>query len=443
MRRKANTGRSAPRAARLRRFLPRAIGLCLVLTACGAGGLEVKGAADRVVGETVTLALTKGEPTFTPELSLKCADGATLLNADLQAVKVDDRTLTFVIPAGIAAGKATAVARQTKGGTYEIPLRINRLALTLDSTGGLDTWALAPATLPHATFPTGGTTGAAMAISPTGGEVAVAAADQVRLLALGPTIKDVGVGIQLPAVTTLAAASGGRVLAATDQTLNLIRFGKTQSSPETISFKGIHAIAVVPTSDVAMVLYTCESPTTASCLKQVMLSPSLAEVPTSRVQLDAGAMASHIAVTRDGKGVVVADSAAVFGIYIDTTVHKSKLDWKSDTGAPFVGTPVGVTRAPTPVQISGQEAELFAVAEQTNKQLLRLAFNPANHDLQPFRTLTLNDAPVRLAFGPHAQLYVAAEHGVVVADAVRDQPAFTAVAEVTPGNSIVSLAIQP
>jgi hypothetical protein len=406
---------------------------CL-LAACDTG-LEVKGALSRVVGETVTLAL-QGDPTFNGELSLRAADGKTLDAAALQLGKKDPRTLEFVIPAGIAPGPATAIAGRTGGGTFEVPLEVSRLALTLDGSGNLETWPLSPTSLKHSSLATGAAAAALMSLSPGGGELALAANDQVRLLALGPELKDLGAGVMQAGVIGVAAAPGGRVLCATADSLILFHFARgQQTTQEAIAFKDVRKVVASATGDLGIVLYACGN---AGCLVEVSLTPTFAELPTTRVTLP-GAPTAVIGATRNGKGVVVADGAAIYGTSFETTPpRQSKVEW----GLSTVALPVGLVRAPAIV--SDQPVDLFALAEQTTKRIDLLAFNAASgFDLQQVDRLTLDDAPSGVSYGRGAQLYVTTDKKLITLDASAGTPLKAPVPEVAPANPITSFAVQP
>ena len=84
--------------------------LLAMLWGCSDSSLEVRGSLDRVVGETVTLSLVEGETGFSGEVELIAADQTPFSTAALKVQQTDERKLTFVIPPGIAAGRAVAKA---------------------------------------------------------------------------------------------------------------------------------------------------------------------------------------------------------------------------------------------------------------------------------------------------------------------------------------------
>jgi hypothetical protein len=66
------------------------------------------------------------------EVELIASDGARFSGASLSVQQDSHRKLSFVIPAGIAAGPSVAkLDLGTEHGSYEVGLYINRLALTL------------------------------------------------------------------------------------------------------------------------------------------------------------------------------------------------------------------------------------------------------------------------------------------------------------------------
>jgi hypothetical protein len=430
----------------MRRLAAFGLAALLALPSCG-GDLQVKGSVERVVGENVTLALVSGEPTFNGQLSLRASDHTVLDASALQANRMDERTLSFVIPAGIAAGSAVAVVGQSGGGTYEVPLRISRLAVVLDESGGLEAWPLSPSSLPRTGFPTKTGPGARLALSPTGGELAVVAGDEVRLLALGAEIRDIGAGIKQSGVLALAAGPAGQVLVATADALILFQFRRgEQTTQAAVTFKDIRALAIASSGESAVVLYGCDTNTDgildAACLEKVLLSPSLGRDSGSRVPLDAGPEASVLAVSRDGKGVLVADSKGIFGLYAEAPPRKSTVGW-SVNGSAFTGAqPVGADRAGAVV--SGQTVDLFAVAEKSKQLVELIAFNPgAGGTLQRVGTLPLSEPPSRISYGRRTQLYVAAGKGLLSVDVGLASPTVSPVAEVTPTANISGLVVQP
>lgn len=423
------------------------LAMLLALPSCG-GDLQIKGSLERVVGETVTLALVSGEPTFNGQLSLRAPDLTMLDAGSLQANRKDDRTLSFLIPAGIAAGHAVAVVGQNGGGTYEVPLRISRLAVVLEEGGSLEAWPLSPSSLPRAGLPTGTATGARLALSPTGGELAVAAGDEVRLLALGAEIRDIGAGIKQSGVLALSAGPAGKVLVATAEALILFQFTRgEQTTQAAVNFKDIRALAIDATGESAVVLYGCDTDTDgipdAACLEKVLLSPSLSRDISSRVPLGAGPQASVLAVSRDGKGVVVADDKGIHGLYAaGATPRKSTVGW-SVNGSAFTGAqPVGADRAGAVV--SGQDVDLFAVAERSQQLVDLVAFNPAAEgNLQRVGTMPLAEPPSRLSYGRRTLLYIATGKSLLSVDVGLASPTVNPVAEVTPASNISGLVVQP
>jgi len=421
------------------------LGLALALGGgCGEKSLEVKGALDRVIGETITLELTQGEKAFNGELTLRAADNTSFKGADLKLDKKSDRLLSFSLPPGIAAGSATAqLGRSGDGSLYEVTLHVNRLLLTLDEKGTLESWPLAPATLGKSSQSVG-TAGGRLAISNAGGEAALAASDQVRLLGLGPEVKDVTAGIQQTGVLALAAISGG-ALVATDQSLILFRFAKGQQTTQTATpFKGARAVATSSAGDLAVVLSACDTTSDgtadADCLTEVAIGAS-ALTPGRQTVLDSTPGATSVALSADGKQAVVADSEVVYGLYLGASPARvSSLKWTFEKAA-FTAQPIGLDRAPATV--SGQAVELFAAAEKAKSQLLLLAFSPSTNDLIALAAVTLPEAPAALSFGRRTELYVAASKTLYTLDAGLAAPAVSKLEAITPGNAITALSVQP
>ncbi len=430
------------------------LGLALLLTSAGCDkSLEVTGATQRVVGQTVTFALTQGEPTFEGKAWLRAADGVTYREPEIKAKKTDDRTLSFVIPPDVAVGAAEVLA-WAGGGVYKVPIELNRLALTIDDKGVAEGWPLPPGGLAKPSRSLGAGP-SFCAVTPGGGELVVAAGGKLLILDPGGELKDAAAGIILPGVIALAAVPGG-VLAGSESALSLIRFVKggatTQAGSLTIT--GLRGVAASEAGDRAFVLSSCDtnsdSQADSDCVHEVSIGASLGL--GRRAVLDGVPSAKTISATRDGRGAVVGDSETIHGAWFEpepATPRLSKVAWVVKQGGadvPFTADPTSIDRAATVVKSSPTEVrnvDLFAVAEKAKNAITFVAFNPvAQNDLQKTSESILPEAPLAVGYGRRTELVVAAGKSLYTLDAGQSNPAAKKLGAQTGGN-IQAFAVQP
>lgn len=423
----------------------------LALSACDRS-LEVTGQTARVVGQSVSLQLSEGEPTFDGQLWLRAADGVYYRQNEIKATKKDERNLSFVVPSDVAVGAAQAIA-WAGGGVYHVPLELNRLALTIDDKGQLEGWPLPPGTLAKPARSLGA--GPALcAVSPGGGELVVATGGKLLIIELGAELKDATAGINLAGVTALAAVPGG-ALATTDTALYLIRYVKGGATTQTsLALTGLRAVAASETGDRAFALSACDTNSDtqvdSDCVTEVTIGASL--VAGRRAILDAVPSASTLAATRDGRGAVVGDAEAIHGVWLEpepAAPRLSKVAWVVKQGGsdvPYSAQPVSIDRAATVVKSSPTElrtVDLFAVAEKAKNAITFVAFNPvAGNDLQKTSEAVLPEAPFAVGYGRRTELVVAAGKSLYTLDAGQSSPASKKLGAQT-GGAIQALAVQP
>jgi hypothetical protein len=417
---------------------------CLSLALCACDrSLEVTGAIQRLVGETVTLALTEGEPVFSGELWLRAPD-ATYKPPQLKVTKKDERTISFVVPVDVAIGGATAIVWAGPG-VYEVPLQLNRLALTLDDKLALAGWPLAPGGPRPALGPSAAAGSALLAVTPEGSELVVAAGDQLRFVGIGAELKDVAGGIKQDGVKALAALTGG-ALVATDSSLIHYRFARggqiTQVGAKDFPFT--RALAVSENGATAVALSACEPNT--DCLSEFALGAG-APAKGREVKLDTTLSAKVVGLTRDGLGAVVGDVDCIYGVWLGVDPPKvTRWDWSihdptTQTSVPFKANPTAIDR--TPATVNGVAVDLFAVAENEKSLLAFVAFNPSQ-SLQRTNTaeVTLADKPVCLSYGRRTELVVGGGRALYVLDAGQATPAVRKL-DAASASAIASCVVQP
>jgi len=410
-----------------------------LLAACGEPDLEVKGTLDRVVGEVVTLRLAAGEDGFSGTLELVDARARKFSGAALKVQKTDDKELSFVVPGGVAPGKATArVGRKDSDEDYNVPLDINRLALGLDDNGTIETLPLAPATLAPGSISRIEAAGGLVSLSPSGGQLAVLAKDELSLLALGATAKPVGPAIQQKDGRAIFAVPDG-VLVCTDTALLLVRFKDGNTSQLTATIAGCQGVAGDDDGTVAAVLHTCDSDsdtTMEDCVTVFQIGSALTEVTNQKnISLDAKPDATHIAMTADGKGVVVADPELIHGLWLgDGSKAPEPVAVKWGQAA----TIVGLDRGPFSL------GDLFVAADAATKTVLLLGFDPnAGHLFKKLKEeITLPDTPTAMAYGLGTQLYVASGTKLYLLDAEQPQKEAEEL-QLAGASKLLSLAVQP
>lgn len=421
------------------------------LGSCGKKGLEVRGALNRVVGETVSLALVAGNPNFAGDLSLKAADSTSYNSASLHLAVNDDRNLSFVIPSGISTGKAVAQVAQASGGTYEVPLQVSRLVLALADKNTLEFLPLPGGTLSQPTALDLGTSKSLMALAPGGGTLATYAGEEVRVRSLGQEIKDWSTGIKQPGGSAMVALPDGGVLIATDAVVNLLRFAKDQQ-PRLASSKplsGCKALTASASGALALALSTCD----ANNDKQNEDCVTLIHIAANDLTLDnplslnTTPSASIVDMTTDGKGAVILDNDSIYGVWLeDAPKITTKMAW-SLAGQPFKAQPVALDHAIVPCigkDLPTSNIDIFAAMEKEKNLVAFLAFKPdGTNPLQFLSTSTiLTEKPSSLSFGRQADLYIALGTKVVTLNACSPNPQPASV-EINPANAIVNLIVQP
>jgi hypothetical protein len=401
----------------------------LALVGCGEPDLEVQGITDRVVGETVTLSLVEGESGFSGSVELRDAKGTSFPENGLRVNTVDERKLSFVIPTGIAAGPARAMVGRKDDGTYDVPLKINRLALALNDQGAVEVLPLPPATLTPSSLPGVSATGGHIALAATGGEVAVLGQDQASRFALGQTPKAVGTGVEQKGGRALATVPDGLLLCS-DTAVILLKFVQGKVTQTTTNVSGCRAIAADSQGTRAVVLSTCSigsDPTLKDCLTELDIGTSI--TVGTPISLDDAPSAMLVRITADGKGAVVADQSVVYGVWLDNSTPPT-----AETLG-MMANVVDLARGPSSV------GDLFAVADADGKRVVYFGFDNAS-----FKKLTaespLPEAPVALAFGRQSELYVAVGKKLYALDAEHPQVE-ASLLNVSAAGAIRSLVVQP
>lgn len=434
---------------RLTDFCPvAALALLLALCGCGEGDLEVSGNVDRVIGETITLELTKGDDPFSGEVTLVGADGRSYPTADLSVSKKSDTLLSFVVPPGVAPGPARAkVARTAEAPAYAVPLNISRLALTLDDKGTLELLPLAPSTL-RPTTRSVGQSGGVLRLSPSGGVLGVLSANQLGLLALGKSPRDLTAGLSMTGGTCLAALSDG-VLVGDQSEVKLLRLiqGKGITQQGSFAVSACQDIAVDNRGQVALVLHRCSvsGGPTSDCVTELSLGSGSGSGQVGRsAVLDGTPGAVAVRLTGAGDGAVVADADGLYGISLgggnSSALSVSKLQWG------FAATPVSLARTAGRVRVSAGLTTLFAVAETGRNSVLFAGFDGgalkwvyAGSDRLKVQ---LTVAPIAVSFGRLLELFVAAGPDLLKVQnlQVSTEARSTGVA---PSSRPVAFAVQP
>lgn len=372
-----------------------ALGLVLLGSGACSPELEVKGNTQRVIGERVTLALVEGD-VFGTELTLTDADKVEAQASALDIQQADERTLSFVIPPGTAAGAATVRVKQKGGGTYVVPLTISRLAVAVGKDGRVETLALPPSTL--------GATTPSTAIDPFVGQQVVMTLDGGTAVALAGTGfytfrlgKDPQTGPSLAITgTCIAALPQDGVVVGTATSIQAYRrkesvyVGNSLTGPS-----NVRAIAAADDGTRAIALATCGS---NNCLLIVDVS-GVAPKKESEVLLGPSSGATLLAIRADGKGAVVVDGSTIYGVDLAGTPKITTLS---------IGKGVAIARATT--VINNQANDLFAIADETSLKIRLVGFQ-GNVGSQVLTDIDSNidlggNVPSHLAFGRGAELYV-------------------------------------
>lgn len=407
--------------------------MLFVLWGCSDSNLEVRGSLDRVVGETVTVTLLEGETGFSGEVDLVASDQTPFSSAALKIEQVDDRTISFVVPPGIAPGRAVAkVARVDESGTYDIPLTISRLALALTSTGVVEVLPLPPTVLKSSALQDVDATGGHLALTSSGGEVAVMAQDQINVLPLGKSSNNTFPGIQQNNGKALAAIPGG-VVVCTDTAVFRFKHDQGQTTKTDVLLPDCSAIAVSADGTKAVVLSTCDTDNDSikeDCLTELKLESSI--TIGAQVSLDPTPSASMVSLRRDGMGAVVPDTKEIYGVWFDPVAPVvTKVTWAPPA------TPAGISRGESSL------GDLFAVGDSSSGRIRFVAFDTkAGNTLKPVSDLDLKEIPTALGFGRRAELFVAAGTKLYQVNAQVQQPKAEAL-EVSASSEVSALLVQP
>ena len=414
-------------------------GLALLLSLLGCSSeLEVKGNAQRVIGERVTLALVEGDSVFDGEVSLSDARGGVHLGSALAVQKTDDRKLSFVIPPATAAGSATVRVKQKGGGEYAVPLTISRLAVTIDQSGHLGTLALPPSSL-GAAKPAEDFTGFQLSMAPGGGTVVALGKKGSQKAAyffrLGKETREY-TSVALAGSSVAALPSGVIVGTPTSIQVYLYTEGKGIDTGPSLTVKNTQAIAVGSDGKRAVALVQCDPDTNGAPQKDCFFSLDLSGstlIKGPEVQLDANPGAKLLAVRANGLAAVVADGDKVYGI--DFTAAPPKLTTLSWTGAKAVA----LARSTTVIQ--NKDNDLFAIADEMTKTIRMVGFQgTALAEIDS--VITLEVVPSHLAFGRATDLYVVAGPQLLQVDAsVKDATPVPLAAQLA--QTPLSFVVQP
>ena len=432
----------------MRRFAITTLSVFLCL-GCGEGTLEVKGNLNRVVGETVTLELLEGQDDFTGEIRLVGSDRTKYDTNQLGATLKNPRKLSFTIPGDVAPGEATArVTRKGSDLPYDVPLRVNRLALTMDAVGLLEILPLPPTTMTPGSMSVGGGKAGLMSLSPKGGLLALFASDQLRLLSLGAKPKDLTAPISQKEGKCLAALNDGMLVGTATQVIYLKQVaGKGMTRASDFSLPGCTDISVDNAGTTALVLSRWDSSGGAGTPDSDALTElTLGASPTkgSTLKVDSAPGATAVSLAGDGKSGVIVDGPAVYGVILKGSgqFSFSQLHWG------FAAKPVSVSSTGSPALVSKQKVYVHAMAE-TSKGQIRFAA----HDQDKLKwvyqgtkqlavDLTTQGTPSAIAFGRRLELYVAADRSVYLVKDLAGTPKIISMG-MTTTNKITSLAVQP
>lgn len=391
-----------------------ACGLALLALGCG-DGLKVRGVLDRVVGESLTVELVEGKPTFGNEVTLVDAAGKVFADSELRRRLLSPRELSCVVPRGAQVGAARLlVPRQGTSASFSVPLTISRLVVALDEAGVVQTLPL-PGSLVQGRRLEFEGTASQVSLSPDGGRLAVLTepadgAPQGRLLLFAlagePRLLHT---VELDQRAVALAATDDGVLLATGTQLLYYRADRDNGlqAAWVLALTHIQGIAVAADARFAAVLMRCDSngDTTvdADCVTRVPLDrDDTAQQPSALTILDAVASAQLIALRGDGLAAVVADTNVVYGVLFEGLAARvTAQPWN-----PSPAEPTSIDRAPSSI------GEVFAISDRRNRVLV-VGFNPqANNDLSIVRLSPVLDiAPVALGFGRGTDLLVGTREG--------------------------------
>jgi hypothetical protein len=417
-----------------------------MLTSCTAE-LEIRGNADRVIGETVKVSLIQGELGITEEIQLRDADSTDFDKTKLKASLVDQENLTLVIPADSAAGDATL--RVTTGGDppqFEVPLSINRMLFTLLG-GVVEMHGLSPSTISSKIY-TNATAVTAISLAPDGGHLALLTSTALQIFPLSADPFDQQpLGSQLANGSCLAALPSGAIACtSTGVTIITITAGETAFKQFPIG-KAI-GVSVSKDGSRAVILHQeCgldgdNKVISADCVTEVVIGENIS-LGAQNIEIDKTASASVISINWEGTGAVIGDNEKVYGLMFDTLpVHLNSWSWKSD-GASV--TPVAIAR--------GRDKDgipFFALAESTENRVWVGAISanlPSSSvvELRHTGAWTLAQKPTAISFGRYTDLYISTAAGFYSLD-VRGStstPATLLTDLPLPKTTINTIAVQP
>ena len=421
----------------------------LICLSCGEGTLEVQGNLNRVVGETVTLELLEGQDDFTGTMELVGSDRTKYDSNQLALSLKNSRKLSFVIPGDVATGQATARVNRKNGGLpYDVPIGINRLALTMDGTGILELLPLPLTTMAASSMSVGSGNSGLMSLSPKGGLLALFASDQLRLLTMGAKLKDTTAAISQKEGKCLAALNDGMLVGTTTQVIYLkLVSGKGMTRAKDFSLPGCTDIAVDNAGTTALVLSRWDSSggggtPDSDALTELTLGTTSTAGNTLKVDNAPGA--TGVTLAGDGKSGIIADGPAVYGVTLKGSGQFafSQLHWG------FAAKPVSVASTSSPTLVSTQKVYIHALAESSKGEIRFVAHDKGKLKwiYQGLKQLALNlttqGTPQAIAFGRRLELYVAADRALYKVNDLRGTPEIISLGLSTT-NKISTLAVQP
>lgn len=382
------------------RWLPALTLLCL---GCSAE-LEVKGNTERVVGETVSVKLLEGDPTLSGVVTLEDARGRTYDNEALGVLRPNERALSFVIPAGISQGSATAeLGKSDEDGVYVLPLSVSRIAAAMHADGSVELLPLRPSPLQTQTIPPPQEAGTSreLVISPLGGLMVTLIGDDFAFHILGKEVTSLA-SINA-AEGRLAALPDGALLATPDH-LRVYRYVPSIGTDQApgLSFPAgetLRAVAASADGNWALVLTSCSSAAPGDCLVQIDLrgtSPTIA----ASVRLDDTVSATQLSARADGSGALVADGSELYGVTFGGGTGQAVAAMVPSWWAGAAPSSVARTMA----LIEGQQSDLFAVAAKGVDAVRMLGFKEGQ--LRDISSVELSFVPDHISFGQGTDLYI-------------------------------------
>ncbi len=433
------------------------------------GSLEVNGNLDRVVGETVTLELVQGSKSYSGKVVLVGSDRTLYDNSKLKVSVKNAKKLTFVIPPDVAQGEAAARvgyadeytpptdgffkplqdAGQSVGGfnAYDVPLRINRLAMTMDSKGLLGILPLPPAPITPGNMAVGGGVSGWVSLSPDGGTLALLASDQMRLLSMSAKPKDISAPISQKGGTCLAALPSGMLVGTATQVIWLRHIsGKGITRAKDFPLPGCQDISVSADGTTALVLsrFDSNSDTVADADGLTELTLGATPIAGSTLKVDGTPGALAVSLAGDGKSAVIADGPSVYGVTLKGSGQFAftQLNWG------FAAKPVSLASSYSPVMVSGQKVYVHAVAETTSNLVRFVAADKGKikwvfqGDKAQVVNLSTQGAPTAIAFGRRLELYVAVGTAIYKVKDLRGTPSVISMG-LQASNPITALVVQP